>query len=99
MEAGNSEPPSRTGTATLHNFSLSSPCDHFGNSTIQTPTQYELRANPFLPPTFQQRQDFNFVQELFRAQPLQSPNSSLWSATSPHTASSNTTPQRSNQTS
>ena len=55
IEAGNSEPPSRTGTPTLHNFSLSSPSDHSGNSTIQTPTQSELRANPFLPPTFQQR--------------------------------------------
>ena len=99
MEAGNSEPPSRTGTPTLHNFSLSSPSDHSGNSTIQTPTQSELRANPFLPPTFQQRQDFNFVQEHFRAQPLHSPNSSLRSATSPHSASSNTTPQRTNQTS
>ena len=53
MEAGHSEPPSRTGTATLHNFSLSYPSDHSGNSTIQTPTQSELRANPFLPPTFQ----------------------------------------------
>ena len=59
----------------------------------------ELRANPFLPPTFQQRQDFKFVQEHFRAQLLHSPNSSLWSATSPQSASSNTTPQRSNQTS
>ena len=59
----------------------------------------ELRANPFLPPTFQQRPDFNFVQEHFRAQPLHSPNSCLWSATSPQSASSNTTPQRSNQTS
>ena len=58
-----------------------------------------MRANPFLPPTFQQRQDFNFVQEHFRAQTLHTPNSSLWSATSPHSASSNTTPQRSNQTS
>ena len=99
IEAGNSEPPSRTGTPTLHNFSLSSPSDHSGNSTIQTPREPELRANPFLPPTFQQRRDFNFVQEHFRAQPLNSPNSSLWSATSPHSASSNTTPQRSNQTS
>ena len=58
-----------------------------------------MRAKPLLPPTFQQRQDFNFVQEHFRAQPLHSPNSSLWSATSPQSASSNTTPQRSNQTS
>ena len=58
-----------------------------------------LRANPFLPPTFQQRQDFNFVQEHFRVQPLHSPNSSLWSATSPQSASSSTTPQRTNQTS
>ena len=70
IEAGTSEPPSRTGTPTLHNFSLGSPSDHFANSAIQTPTQSELRANPFLPPTFQQRQDFNFVQEHFRAQPL-----------------------------
>ena len=45
IEAGNSEPPSRTGTPTLHNFSLSSPSDQSGNSTIQTPTQSELRAN------------------------------------------------------
>ena len=96
---GNSEPPSRTGTPTLHNFSLISPSDHSGKSTIQTPTQSELRANPFLPPIFQQRQDFKFVQEHFRAQPLHSPNSSLWSATSPQSASSNTTPQRTNQTS
>ena len=58
-----------------------------------------MRANPFLPPIFQQRQDFNFVQEHFRAQRLHSPNSSLLSATSPQSASSNTTPQRSNQTS
>ena len=58
-----------------------------------------LRANSFRPPTFQQRQDFNFVQEHFRTQPFHSPNSSLWSATSPKSASSNTTPQRSNQTS
>ena len=99
IEVGNSEPPSRTATPTLHNFSLSSPSDHSGNSTIQTPTQSELRANPFLPPTFQRRQDFNFVREHFRAQPLHSPNSCLWSATSPQSASSNTTPQRSNQTS
>ena len=96
IEAGNSEPPIRTGTPTLHNFCLSSPSDHFGNSTIQTTTQSELRANPILRPTFQQRQDFNFVQEHFRAQPLHSPNSSLWSATSPHSANSNTTPQRTN---
>ena len=58
-----------------------------------------MRANPFLPPTFQQRQDFNFVQEHFRAQPLHSPNSSLRSATSPQSVSGNTTPQRTNQTS
>ena len=99
IEVGNSEPPSRTGTPTLHNFSLSPSSDHSGNSTIQTPTQSELRANRFLPPTFQQRQDFNFVQEHFRAQLLHSPNSSLWSATSPQSASGNNTPQRSNQTS
>ena len=31
IEAGTSEPPSRTGTPTLHNFSLCSPSDHSGN--------------------------------------------------------------------
>ena len=54
IEVRNSEPPSRTGKPTLHNFSLISPSDHSGNSTIPTPTKSELRANPFLPPTFQQ---------------------------------------------
>ena len=39
------------------------------------------------------------MQEHFRVQPLQSPNSSLWSATSPQSASTNTTPLRTNQTS
>ena len=73
IEVGNSEPPSRTGTPTLHNFSLSSPSDHSGNSKIPTPTPSELRENPFLRPTFQQRQDFNFVQEHFGAQPLHYP--------------------------
>ena len=99
IEAGQSEPPGRTGTPTLHNFNISSPSDHSSNNTIPTPTSSELRANPFLPPIFQQRQDFNFVQEHFRVQPLQSPNSSLWSATSPQSASTSTTPQRSNQSS
>ena len=78
---------------------MSSPSDHSVNCTIPTPTPSELRANPFLRPTFQQRQDCNFVEEHFRAQPLHSPNSSLWSATSSQSASSNTTPQRTNQTS
>ena len=99
IEAGHSEPPSRTGTPTLHNFSISSPSDHSSNNTVQTPTPSEIGANPFLPPTFQQRQDFNFVQEHFRVVPLQSPNSSLWSAASPQSARTSTTPQRTNQTS
>ena len=106
IETGQSEPSSRTGTPTgtptrtptLHNFNISSPSDHSSDNTIPTPTSSELRANPFLPPTFQHRQDFNFVQDHFRKQPVHSPNSSLWSATSPQqTASTNTTPQRSNQ--
>ena len=68
--------------------------------TIPTPTSSELRANPFLPPTTQQRQDFNFVQEHFRVQPIQSPNSSLWSATSPQqSASTSSTPRRTPRTS
>ena len=60
-----------------------------------------MRENPFLPPTFQQRKDFNFVQEHFRVQTIQSPNSSLWSAISPNSAlSSNVaTPQRVTNTS
>ena len=60
-----------------------------------------MRGNPFLPPTFQQRKDFNFVQEHFRVQTIQSPKSSLWSATSPNSAlSSNVaTPQRVTNTS
>ena len=58
-----------------------------------------MRANPVLPTTFKKRQDLNFVREHFRAQSLHSPNSSLWSATSPQSASCNTTPQRTNQTS
>ena len=108
IEAGQSEPPSRTGTPTgtptrtptLHNFNISSPSDNSSVNTIPTPTSSELRANPFLPPTFQQRQDFNFVQEHFRVQPVHSPHSSLWSATSPQqTASTTTTPQRSHQSS
>ena len=61
MEAGQSEPPSRngtpTGTPTLHNFKIASPSDHSSVNTIPTPTSSELRANPYLPPTFQQRQD------------------------------------------
>ena len=104
IEAGQSEPLSRTGTptgtSTLHNFNIGPPRDHSSVNTIPTPTSSELRANPFLPPTFQQRQDFNFVQEHFRVQPIPSPLSSLWSATSPQqTASTNTTPQRSHQSS
>ena len=99
LETGHSEPPSRTGTPTLHNFSLSSPSEHSSVNTDHTPTPAELRANPFLPPTFSQRQDFNFVQEHFRVDPLHSPNSSVWSATSPQSTSTNTTPVRTNQTS
>ena len=99
LETGHSEPPSRTGTPTLHNFSLSSPSELSSTNTDHTPTPSELRANPFLPPTFSQRQDLNFVQEHFRVQPLQSPNCSLWSATSPQSTSKNTTPVRTNQTS
>ena len=108
IEAGQSEPPSRTGTPTgtptrtptLHNFNISSPSDHSSVNTIPTPTSSELRANPFLPPTFQQRQDFNFVQDNFRVQPILSPHSSIWSATSPqNTISTNTTPNRSQQSS
>ena len=98
IEAGQSEPPSRTGTPTgtptrtptLHNFNISSPSDHSSVNTIPTHTSSELRVNPFLPPKFQQRQDFNFVQD----------NSSIWSATSPqNTISTNTTPNRSQQSS
>ena len=108
IEAGQSEPPSRTGTptgtptrtSTLHNFNISSPSDHSSVNSIPTPTSSELRANPFLPPTFQQRQDFNFVQDNFRVQPIHSPHSSIWSATSPqNTISTNTTPNRSQQSS
>ena len=83
----------------MHNFSIDSSSDNSAYSTIRTPTPSEIRTNIFLPPTFQQRQDFNFDQELFRVQPLQSRNSSLWSATSPQSASTSTTPQRANQTS
>ena len=75
IEAGQSEPPTRT--PTLHNFNISSPSDHSSVNTIPTPTSSELRANPFLPPTFQQRQDFNFVQDNFRVQPIHSPHSSI----------------------
>ena len=101
IEEGRSEPPSRTGTPTLQNFSKSSPSNISLNSTIPTRTSSELRGNPFLPPTFQQRQDFNFVQEPFRVQPLHSPNISLWSATSPNSAASSSTtpPKRTNNTS
>ena len=101
IEAGISEPPRRTGTPTLQNFSISSRSTTSLNSTIPTPTSSELQGNSFLPPTFEQRQDFNFFQEQFRVQPLHSPNSSLWSANSPNSAasSSTTTPQRSNNTS
>ena len=98
LETGHSEPPSRTGTPTLHNFSVSSPSEHSSVNTDHTPTPSELRANPCLPPTFPQRQDFNFVQEHFRLQTLQSPNRSLWSA-SPQSASTSTPPLRTNQTS
>ena len=45
IEAGQSEPPSRTGTPTLQNFSISSPSDTSVISTIHTPTP-ELRENP-----------------------------------------------------
>ena len=108
IEAGQSEPPSRTGTPTgtptrtptLHNFNISSPSDHSSVNIIPTPTSSELRINPFLPPIFQQRQDFNFVQDNFRVQPIHSPHSSIWSATSPqNTISTNTTPHRSQQSS
>ena len=100
IETGQSEPPSRTGTPTLHNFSIKSPSDKSANSTIRTTASSQIRANPFLSPTFQQRQDFNFVLEHFSVQPLHSPNSSLWSATSPQSASSSTsTPQRTNHSS
>ena len=78
---------------------MSSPSDLSSNNTIQTPTPSEIRANPLLPPSFQQRQDFNFVQEHFPVQLIQSPNSSLWSATSPQSASTSTTPQRTIKTS
>ena len=83
----------------MHNFSISSPSEHSNVNTDHTPTPSELRANPFLPPTFSQRQVFNFVQEHFRVQPLKSPNSSLWSATSPQSASTSSPPLRTNQTS
>ena len=99
LETGHSEPPSRTGTPALQNFSISSPSEHSSVNTDHTPTPSELRANLFLPPTFPQRQDFNFVREHFRVQPLQSPNSSLWSPTSPQYASTSTPPLRTNQTS
>ena len=100
LEAGQSEPPSRVGTPTLNTFSIASPSDQSSFHTIPTPTSSELRANPFLPPTLQQRQDFNFVQEHFRVQPIQSPHSSLWSATSPQqSASTSSTPQRTPRTS
>ena len=99
LETGHSEPPSRTGTPTFHNFIISSPSEHSSVNRDHTPTPSELRRNPFLPPTFPQRQDFNFVQEHLRVQPLQSPNSSLWSATSPQSASTRTPPLRTNQTS
>ena len=78
IEAGHSEPPSRTGTPNLQHFSISSPSDLSLNNTMPTLTSSELRGNPILPPVFQQRQDFNFVQEDFRVQPIKSPNSSLW---------------------
>ena len=64
LETGHSEPPSRTETPTLHNFSLSSPSEHSSVNTDHTPTPSELRANPFLPPTFSQRQDFIFSRTL-----------------------------------
>ena len=99
LEAEQTEPPSRIGTPTLSNFSIASPSQSSVH-TIPTPTSSELRANPFLPPTTQQRQDFNFVQEHFRVQPIQSPNSSLWSATSPQqSASTSSTPRRTPRTS
>ena len=94
LESGHSEPPNRTGTPILHNLSISSPSEHSSVNTDHTPTPSELRANPFLPPTFPRRQDFNFVQEHFQVQPLQSPNSSLWSATSQQSASTSTPPLR-----
>ena len=88
------------GTPTLHNFSINSPSDNSANSSIRTPSSSQIRANPFLPSTFQQRQDFNFVQEHFNIQPLHSPASSPWSATSPQsTNSSITTTQRTNHSS
>ena len=96
IETGRSEPPSRTGTPTLKNYGYNSPSDIPLNSTITTHTPSELRGNPFPPPNFQQRQDFNFVQEHFRVQPIKSPKSSHWSAISPNSAlsSNTTTPQR-----
>ena len=99
IETGHSEQSSRTRTPTLHDLNITSPSDHSSNNTIPTPTSSQLRANPFLPATFQQRQEFNFVQEHCRVQPLQSPNSSLWSATSPQSASTSSTPQRTNRSS
>ena len=84
----------------MHNFSINSPSDNSAISTIRTPSSSQIRANPFLPPTFQQREDFSFVQEHFSVQPLHSPNSSLWSAISPQsTINSKTTPQRTNHSS
>ena len=60
IEAGQSEPPSRTGTPTgtptrtptLHNFNISSPSDHSSVNTIPTPTSSELRVNQFYHPHF-----------------------------------------------
>ena len=71
LEAEQTEPPSRIGTPTLSNFSIASPSQSSVH-TIPTPTTSELPSNPFLPPTTQQRKDFNFVQEHFRVQPIQS---------------------------
>ena len=50
IETINSEPPSRTGTPTLHNFSISSPSEHSSVNRDHTPTPSEFTSKPFPTP-------------------------------------------------
>ena len=49
IEVGNSEPPSRTGTPTLHNFRLSSPSDQSGNSSLWSATSPQSASSNTTP--------------------------------------------------
>ena len=87
LNTGHSEATSRTSTPTLQKFTINSP-EFPSESSIATPTTSELQANPFYQPTRQQTQNFNLLQQQFRATRPSSPHSSFWSASSRDSISS-----------